>query len=264
MVAKGVRHVTATTSPPSPTIPRVAREARYQKHDKAAALAVYDSCGNVRQAAKACGIPRKTLEHWVRTRPSSPSTSPLVAHKCATYGGAVLRATESLVDKLDAVAHRMVDIALAAPPESVKPKEAMICAGIAIQRRADLLAAPARQADDTLAVLANFTDEQVLTLLSAWQETASRSRQQPVVIVDAGSTAGDVIQRDGCQPVTELVHAHTQRMSNPPSCVQGGPVDSAPQLVQRLAPESRSDRQRVQGDPMLGAERVEQRPERQG
>jgi len=84
----------------------VAKRRHSSDEEKAACLAAWKACGNVSKAADECGVPRSTLQRWIKElgdvpKPVDPSPARLAA--------AVEKETQDLLAKLDDVAVKIVE-----------------------------------------------------------------------------------------------------------------------------------------------------------
>jgi hypothetical protein len=96
----------------------------YTPEDKAAALATLTACGgNISQASRTLGIPRKTLQQWRKGRDVAGLTADMQSF-----------ANMELSDKLDAVAHKLAD-AIPGKIEKAPLNHITTSLGIAIDKR---------------------------------------------------------------------------------------------------------------------------------
>lgn len=73
---------------------------RYSEREKAAALAIFDSTGNLSEASRISGIPDSTIHGWLQDKPTILNSDvPLLR---AGYE----RPSESLADKFESIAHQ--------------------------------------------------------------------------------------------------------------------------------------------------------------
>ena len=71
---------------------------RYSEREKAAALALFDACGNLSEASRATGIPTSTIFGWLSEKPS------IEASDIALLRKGYERSTESLADRFESIA----------------------------------------------------------------------------------------------------------------------------------------------------------------
>ena len=116
-------------------MPKVQKKRRYSDEQRAATVAaVAANGGNVQKTAKQLGIPKKTIEHWVKQE----------RHAEAAKNGQLKRGP--LADQFLELAAKLVGIA-DAKADKLNAKDAVIAAGVAVDK-ARLLRGEPTQIDE--------------------------------------------------------------------------------------------------------------------
>lgn len=180
------------------------RKREYTDAERATALATYDRCdGNLLRASLESGVPRKTLEGWVLARPGEQNKRVAngLAKQVAKAADVPLEVAKraivgTLDDKLDAIAHRMADVALDKPPEKISARDAMVSMGIAIDKKLLRAGQPT-----TIHAQASSGPQLTPDQLRAYLALCAEARQaqcQPTVTAPALAAHTD----DGSTPIT--------------------------------------------------------------
>lgn len=85
----------------------MARYRNYSDDDKAEVLAYFDACNNQRMAARDYKIPLRTLQRWIEQRDKQAEG----IETSAPDANVVAEKKADLADKLEALAHKLVDAA---------------------------------------------------------------------------------------------------------------------------------------------------------